>query len=266
MYWYDFIFCFLALYLSTLFYYSILGSNPYTSELYIGKKGAGKSLTMAHLVKKYTKMGWKVFCNQKFSGTYYIDNNDIGFVKIPEDSVLLIDEAGILWNNRKFKNLAMAVIAYMKYTRHYRVKMVLFSQSNHEIDVSFMRICDKLILVRNVFKSICILRYLTFKQVLIPASETAEARITDDLVPVSIFLGGIKMFWMPQYWDYYDSYDQPLDLREQEFEFTPYPLGCKPYVKEKKVKHKKNYLKKLANLISSKLSLLKTMIKRGKYL
>ena len=269
MYWYDFLGLVLGYCLISMLYYAVIGKNPYSSELYIGKKGAGKSTNMARLASKYTNLGWSVLCTEKLSGTYFIDYNDIGKVSIPENSVLLIDEAGIVFNNRNWKTLGMHVIKFMKYARHYRVKLILFTQSNAEIDVSFMRICDRLILVRNVMNCIGVCRHLTYKQVLIPASATAEARITDDIVPVFILFGGITFFWMPKYWKYFDSFNQVLELEDKEFEFTPYPIGIKPYdykKNKKKYRVKKRPVKKLANIISSKLSLLKTNNKRGKYL
>lgn len=229
MFWYDYLVGVLGFIISILFYYAVIGKNPYSSELYIGKKGAGKTTNMANLACKYTKLGWNVFCTEKLSGTYYIDYHDIGSVKLPENTALLIDEAGLVWNNRNWKTLGMKVIAFMKYSRHYRVKLILFTQSNAEIDVSFMRICDRVILVRNIMNCIGMCRHLKYKQVLIPASATAEARITDDIVPVSIFTGGITFYWMPKYWKYFNSFNQVLELEEKHFDFTPYPPGVKPY-------------------------------------
>lgn len=105
MYWYDFLGLVLGYCLISMLYYAVIGKNPYSSELYIGKKGAGKSTNMARLASKYTNLGWSVLCTEKLSGTYFIDYNDIGKVSIPENSVLLIDEAGIVFNNRNWKNL-----------------------------------------------------------------------------------------------------------------------------------------------------------------
>lgn len=228
---------------SILVYYIIIGSNPYSSDLYIGKKGAGKTTLLTRLAYKFIKKGWAVFSTIPIPGTCLISPSDIGVVKFPPNSVIMVDEAGLIWNNRNWKNLGMQVIRFMKMCRHERNKLILFTQSNNEIDVTFMRICDRLGLVKNFANCIGIVKHLRYKQVLIPASATAEARITDDIVPISIFLGGLSIYWMPRYWQYFDSFDNQLDLVEKEFKLTPYPLGVKP-VEPVSVKRDRKKLKK----------------------
>ena len=88
----------LSFFFSYLMWYKLIAYNPYGSELVIGKKGAGKSTYQACLAKDYVEAGWNVFCTTKIPGTYYIDYHDIGKVLIPEETVLLIDEAGLICN------------------------------------------------------------------------------------------------------------------------------------------------------------------------
>lgn len=215
-----------------LYYYETIAYNPYTSELFIGHKGSGKTTHMAKTIQKYNKLGWKVFCNKSMPGSYFIETSDIGRYKFPPNSLVIVDEAGIYFNNRKWKELGMGVIKYMKLSRHEKNKLILYTQSSHEIDVSFMRVCDKLHLISNWKQVIGKVRHLKYKQVLIPASDTAEARITDDLVAINPLLGGISFYLMPIYWKYFDSFDSQIDLEEKEFEYIDYP----PYIKKKKTK------------------------------
>ena len=50
---------------------------------------------------------------------------DIGFKQIPPNSVLLVDEVGMIWDNRQFKNFKPEVRDWFKLQRHYRVKVYL---------------------------------------------------------------------------------------------------------------------------------------------
>ena len=94
-----------------------------------GKKGSGKSTLMCKLALKYTKKGFKVYCNSYIPGTYYFDAADVGFYHFPEKSVLLIDEVGMIWDNRDFKSFKKEVRDYFKLQRHYKHIVYLFSQS-----------------------------------------------------------------------------------------------------------------------------------------
>ncbi len=59
-------------------------------------------------------------------GVIFIDYSDIGFFNIPPNSVLLVDEAGMVWDNRAFKSSLLRFGTGFKLQRHYRVKVYLF--------------------------------------------------------------------------------------------------------------------------------------------
>lgn len=110
-------------------YHLIRYRNPYKLYMVFGKKGSGKSTLMVKLAIKYRKKGFNVYCNTLIPGTYYIDTEDIGLVDIPPNSVLMIDEVGMIWDNRDFKNFKNYIRDYFKLQRHYRHVVYLFSQS-----------------------------------------------------------------------------------------------------------------------------------------
>ena len=70
--------------------------NPFKLTMVFGKKGSGKSTLMVRLAYKYLARGWNVYCTEKLDGCYFIDYNDIGFFNIPPNSVLLVDEVGMV--------------------------------------------------------------------------------------------------------------------------------------------------------------------------
>jgi hypothetical protein len=56
--------------------------------------------------------------------------------------VVFIDEAGIDVNNRKYMDMAISQIEYLKKHRHYRCEMWFFSQSHEDIDVTVRRLAQ----------------------------------------------------------------------------------------------------------------------------
>ena len=66
--------------------------NPFKLILIFGKKGSGKSTYLTKLAYKYQKKKWNVYSTEPIPGCYLIKHDDIGFVEITENSLLLIDE------------------------------------------------------------------------------------------------------------------------------------------------------------------------------
>ena len=125
--------------------------NPYKLTMVFGKKGSGKSTLMVRMAYEYLASGWTVFCTEKLDGCIHIDYNDIGFKKIPPESLLLVDEVGMIWDNRNFKNFKPEVRDWFKLQRHYKVKVVLFSQT-FDIDKKLRDLTDDMFLCTNVLR------------------------------------------------------------------------------------------------------------------
>ena len=70
--------------------------NPYKLFMVFGKKGSGKTTLMCKMALKYRKKGWHVYSNVHIPGTYHFDTVDIGVAHFPENSILLIDEVGLV--------------------------------------------------------------------------------------------------------------------------------------------------------------------------
>ena len=78
--------------------------NPYKLTMIFGKKGSGKSTTLTRIAYEASKAGKQIYANIPLPNAHVISEADIGFYNIPPDSVLIIDEAGMVWDNRHFKN------------------------------------------------------------------------------------------------------------------------------------------------------------------
>lgn len=131
----------LSLILWKFFEISRFCKNPYTLKLIVGSKGSGKSLLMAQIANNH-------------DGVIY-SNMDIGFPlqkdywnqKFEPDSLVMIDEVGVIHSNRDFKSMPREAIEWYKMQRKLRITVVLSSQTM-DVDKKIRDLCDAIILVQ----------------------------------------------------------------------------------------------------------------------
>lgn len=153
-------------------------TNPYKLIMIFGKKGSGKSTTLTKYAIQHVRKGWTVYSTERIPYTYYIRSDDIGrvmledFNYVPFDKdnykgltkilkvlrekikptapkiLLLIDEVGMIWDNRNFKNFRPEVRDWFKLQRHYHTKVVMFSQT-FDVDKKLRDLTDSMYLQRN---------------------------------------------------------------------------------------------------------------------
>lgn len=120
----------------------------YKFIIYFGLPGSGKTTYAASIVAKNRRRKRKTFSNVPITGAYVVDpQNDIGKHMI-EDCDLIIDEAGLEYNNRKFKSFSDEATYFFKYHRHYRVNVHIFSQGYDDMDKKLRTLASELYLVR----------------------------------------------------------------------------------------------------------------------
>lgn len=125
--------------------------NPYKLVMIWGKKGSGKTTLATKLALKHMKQGQPVFSNAEIYGTLKLDTKDIGFRTFPPHSVLIIDEAGLIWDSRNFKSFDLTNVGrYFRLQRQYKNTVYLFSQ-DFSIDKRLRDLCDEMYLCVNVF-------------------------------------------------------------------------------------------------------------------
>lgn len=149
--------------------------NRHELNVYFGVPGSGKTTFAAWLVKKATHktLFYRLFCekyptiftgllidlglikcplpvwsNVPITGAYKLDvKRDIGSYMI-ENGKVIIDEAGIEYNNRNFKALASEQIYWYKYHRHYHSSVDVFSQSHEDMDITLRRLAQHFFVVK----------------------------------------------------------------------------------------------------------------------
>lgn len=185
--------------------------NPFKFTMVVGKKGSGKTTWLVQLIYKYLKRGWNVYANIDIPGVRFFNPMDIGKYTFPSGSVVLIDEANLFWDNRKWKEIAISLIEWFRYQRQYKVKIYMFSQT-FDIDKKLRALCDDLYLVKNVARVFCwckrILKWPDLKQ----AEGEGEARIVDMIKFDSLLMapfGSRHLVYIPKWTKYFKSYNPP---------------------------------------------------------
>lgn len=212
--------------------------NPYKLIVIFGKKGSGKTTLLTKLTLKYLKKGVPVYSNVAIPGAYLFDPLDIGFKFIPPDSVVMIDEVGLVWNSRDFKSFKKEYREYFKYQRQYRHTVYLLSQS-FDVDKTLRDLTDGMYLIRCWFNVFSVARRINKTVTLVhPDSAAGESRIADDLEYDSLLFfwaGAVKFTFIPKYAPYFKSFNPPR-LPDPEKGYALCPLPELPY------KNRKEYI------------------------
>ena len=140
----------------------------------------------------------------------------------PEHSVIIIDEVGMIWDNRQFKNFKPEVRDWFKLQRHYKVKVVMASQT-FDVDKKLRDLCDSMFLLEKKFRVFSYGKRIIRKLTIIEASDMAESRITDSLAFDSLFFfwaGSRTLTFIPHWAPYFDSFSAPA-LPEGDFQYIP---------------------------------------------
>lgn len=184
-------------------------NNPYRLIFIFGKKGAGKSLYMVKQMMKYLKKGWTVYTdidNCNLPGVRIMNAMDLSQFAPAENSAIFLDEAGILFDNRNFKNFNSGLRDFFKLQRKYKCRVFLNSQS-FDIDKKIRDVTDHMGLIVSVGNVFSIYRPIRRSITLTQPSAEAESRIADKLSFESLFKWQIT--YLPKYFKYFDSFAAP---------------------------------------------------------
>lgn len=202
-------------------------------SLYFGLPGSGKTTILTALAYKYSKMGFTVYSNipLKINNVVFIDNDVVGKFNL-SNCVILIDEATLFADSRKYMTVSDSLIKYMLYHRHFKSKVIFFAQSWNSLDIRIRNITDKVYYVyRSPFSGRWFSKtYRVPYGIMIPdKKESSDSRYGE------IIQGYYKPNWLvrllspryfrPRYYKYFDSY---------ETYFLPdLPKKYKPYIQLK---------------------------------
>lgn len=202
--------------------------NPYKLIMIFGKKGSGKTTFLTKVAINEIKKNKIVYSTIDIPGTRLFDVNELGLSIFPVNSVILIDEVGMIWDNRDFKNFKPHVRDYFKYQRQYKNKVYLFSQT-FDVDLKLRNLTDEMYLLKNVARVFSIARRIT-KNITIQKGEDGKAStLVDNYEFVPIFSpNAFIITFIPRWVAFFKSYnpptkpfikfiDQPLDLTQSKY-------------------------------------------------
>lgn len=182
--------------------------NPYRLYMIFGKKGSGKSSYLTKLALRYSIRGWTIYTNMDdmcVAGARLIDPVKLGELVPEPHSVVLLDEVGMLYDNRNYKDFRPAVRDFFKLQRHYQCIVYLASQS-YDVDKKLRDLTDEMYLCTSV-GPLGIVRPIVKKIGLTDASSLGESRIVDNLKFRWIF--SWRFTWLPHYARYFQSFVLP---------------------------------------------------------
>lgn len=200
----------LAVFVGLLFVFHLLTRkyvNPYTLDIYFGKKGCGKSCTLSRLASKYHKLGWTVFSdkdNTRLPFVHQIDMEHLYKYRFPPNSLLLIDEINLYWDNRDFAKFPKELQTWFRFQRRYRCKVILFSQT-YDCDKKLRDLADRLYICQRFARIFTSITAYSKKVVVIDANERRDTAImTDTFVKGPIWT---KQFtFIPKWKENHDSF------------------------------------------------------------
>lgn len=199
-------------------------------NVYFGIPGAGKTTLAAYFTKQSMKQSWVitlcekypgkvsawilrskffrrktlVYSNVPITGAYQLDpQHDIGKYMIVGSKVI-IDEAGIEYNNRNFKAFPPEAVYWYKYHRHYECSVEVFSQSHEDMDITLRRLAQNYYVVKKSLIPFCVVFRRIYRKVGIDEH-------THQIVDMYYFrpLGiGSKWIFSPPLWKLFNSYSR----------------------------------------------------------
>ena len=180
--------------------------NPYKLYMVFGKKGSGKSSYLVRQAIRYQKKGYIVYTNMSdccLENIRIIDADTLGDFVPVADSCLLLDEVGMLYDNRDFRNLKKSVRDFFKLQRHYKVVCFLASQT-FDIDKKIRDLVDQMYLVSNVATAFSLVRPIRKTVTLTEATAEGESRIAENLK--FCFITSWRLLWIPSTIRYFQTF------------------------------------------------------------
>ena len=220
MFWFFLIGVFGSIYLFDKMTRSYL--NPYKLIMIFGKKGSGKTTYLTKTAIKEMKKGHVVYSTIYIPGTHMFNVDDIGSFTFPPNSVVLIDEVGMIWDNRDFKNFKPNVRDYFKFQRQYKNKVYLFSQT-FDVDLKLRNLTDEMYLLKNFCRVWSIARKINKNITIQKGKDGQPSTLADNYDFAPVFSHNwIQFTWIPRWVEFFKSYDPKRldDIHYQEIPMT----------------------------------------------
>lgn len=231
------IYFFLCIYILIFIRSFLTPKHPHVLNVYFGVPGSGKTTFAAYLTKwalheniiislcrkydnrvtrfilntGYLKRRIDVYSNVPITGAYVLNaKTDIGNYMI-ENAKIIIDEAGIEYNNRNFKSFPQEAIYFYKYHRHYQTSVDVFSQSFEDMDVTLRRLAQNFYVVRKSLVPFCVV----VRRIRRKVGVDEQTKQIADLYAMGLPVFDTKRIFSPPLWKLFNSYSRKeLPIKE----------------------------------------------------
>lgn len=201
-----FLICIILLFIFHLLTKSYI--NPYKLIALVGNKGCGKTTYLTKKAIIYKNLGFNVYANFDIPGCFYFDTRNFGKFVFPRNSVIIIDEIGLLYHSRNFKTFPQEIRTYLKLQRQYGNIVILASQS-WDFDKSIRDLCDELRLLKNVARVFTVSRKVNKRLTVVTTRQeegSESGGLVEDYKFSSIFeLGSIDLTFIPHWKMFFDT-------------------------------------------------------------
>lgn len=172
-------------------------------DFYAGRKGCGKTATLAAFSIEYFKKGMKVYTNVPgISNTLYFNPKQLDDRKPAAGSVALLDEVSLVWSNRDFRDFRAE--EFFRYCRQYKVKVIMFSQT-FDVDLKIRSLVDRIFLMTRIGK--VVLYRPVIKKLGVVQRPDGTGDLQDTFAYGSIL--GWKLRYLPRYYGLFQTFNPP---------------------------------------------------------
>lgn len=195
-------------------YFGVPGSGKTTYAAFLARRARRESVviklcrrfpnrfTAWILSRPWFKRAYPVWSNVPITGTYELNaKSDLGVYMI-QGGKLIIDEAGVEFNNRDYKAFPKPAIKFFKYHRHYGVSVDVFSQSFEDMDVTLRRLAQNFYVVKKSLFPFFVVTKRIFRKVGIDENTHQLCDHYYFGVPVL----DTRWIFCPPLWKMFDSY------------------------------------------------------------
>lgn len=128
--------------------------NKYGVTYIAGNIGSGKSCLSVKIAQRYLRRGWSVYSNDSMQGALKLNVSDLEHFALPENSLVIIDEASLEFNSRSFSKIKLTLIEYFKLCRHYKNKCIIISQTFGDTDKQIRELANEMYFIRVILSGV----------------------------------------------------------------------------------------------------------------
>lgn len=174
-------------------------------DIYMGLPGKGKTSFAARLAQIYIqKLKMPVWSNVDIKDTYLLDCKKDLFKYDIRNGLVIIDEAGLEFDSRNFKEFTRDQTMFFKLYRHANLRIAVLSQSWDDVDIKIRKLAKNVYFIDKAFTKHLTKIIRLNKQLII----NKEGQIVTGFKEEGL-IQGTRYAWTSKAWGTFDTHDMP---------------------------------------------------------